>query len=181
LIWEDCLFLPDFGCSFGNSENKVALSLAKRSNTMATATILSSLKFTTATPEHQRSPVFVRRRKLVKQIGEQVALAEAQQNNAVYCATKLRTVKDNETGERRTVEVQKRVKSWVFATESGKLAVSIRYGARLLEISKGKSAVELANAAQLVPTLKLIAEAVEAGELDEQLEAASKSLRLGFK
>ena len=148
---------------------------------MATASTLSTLKFTTAKASHQLSPVVVRRRKLVKQIGEQIALATARENGTTYMPTKFRSVKNIDSGERKSIEVQKRVKSWAFTTESGKLAVSIRYGARLLEISKGKSAVELSSESQLVPTLKLIADAVEAGELDEQLEAASKSLRLGFK
>jgi hypothetical protein len=58
--------------------------------------------------------------------------------------------------------------------------LNIRYGARKIEISKGKSAVEIASAADLVPTLELIKRAVEAGELDVQIEAASIKLREGF-
>ena len=58
--------------------------------------------------------------------------------------------------------------------------LNIRYGARKIEISKGKSAVEIATAADLVPTLELIKQAVESGELDAQIEAASIKLREGF-
>jgi hypothetical protein len=33
---------------------------------------------------------------------------------------------------------------WWSATDSGKLALTVRYGSRLLEFSKGKAAVEIA-------------------------------------
>ena len=81
---------------------------------------------------------------------------------------------------RKQVEVAKRVKQWWFVAENGKLVLNIRYGVRLLELAKGKSAVEIATAAELVPTLELIKQAVEAGELDAQIEAAAVKLRAGF-
>ena len=58
----------------------------------------------------------------------------------------------------------------------------MRYGSRLLELgSKGRNAVELPNAAQLVPTLKIVLDAVLAGELDTEIAAASERLKAGFK
>ena len=148
---------------------------------MATASTLASLTLTNVKRSNQSSPVIVRRRKILKQLNEQIALATAQQNNTVFGVTKFRTVKDKETGERRSIEVQKRVKSWAFTADNGKLALCVRYGSRVLELAKGKFAVELADATQLVPTLQLIVSAVNAGELDEQMAAASKSLSIGFK
>ena len=147
----------------------------------ATTTTLSSLKLSTVRRSNQTSPVILRRRKMLKQLGEQIALATAQQNKTTYAVTKFRTVKNIDTGERRSIEVQKRVKSWAFTADNGKLALCVRYGSRVLELAKGKFAVELADATQLVPTLQLIATAVEAGELDEQMATASTSLRTGFK
>ena len=47
-------------------------------------------------------------------------------------------------------------------------------------LAKGKSAIEMATAADLVPTLELIKRAVEAGELDTQIDAAALKLRDGF-
>jgi hypothetical protein len=57
----------------------------------------------------------------------------------------------------------------------------VRYGARVLELAKGKWAVEISSAADLVPTLQAIKVAVDAGELDAQIEAAAGSLRAGFE
>jgi hypothetical protein len=60
------------------------------------------------------------------------------------------------------------------------LALNLRYGARAVEFSKGKATVEIGTVAELVPTLELLKRAVEAGELDAQIEAASIKLREGF-
>jgi hypothetical protein len=57
----------------------------------------------------------------------------------------------------------------------------VRYGAKVLELGKGKWAVELAGAEELVPTLQIIRTAVESGELDAAIEAAAGKLRAGFK
>jgi hypothetical protein len=51
----------------------------------------------------------------------------------------------------------------------------------VLELAKGKNAIEIASAAELVPTLTVIKQAVEDGSLDAQIEAASNKLRSGFK
>lgn len=142
---------------------------------------LASLKLTTTRKPGQLSPAQIRRNKLVKRIGEQIQLAQAQQNGTTLNITRSRTVKNAETGERRTVEQVKRLKPWWFQTDNGKLALNIRYGARVIDLAKGKSAVEIASVADLVPTLELIRSAVDAGELDTALEAASGALREGFK
>ena len=81
---------------------------------------------------------------------------------------------------RRQVEMPKRIKSWVFTTDTGKSAIAIRYGARVLELAKGKFAVELASPAELVPTLELVKAAIESGELDAQLESTAGALKKAF-
>ena len=50
----------------------------------------------------------------------------------------------------------------------------------MLEQAKGKVAVEVGSEKDLVPTLELIKRAVEAGELDAQIEVAAVKLRDGF-
>jgi hypothetical protein len=51
--------------------------------------------------------------------------------------------------------------------------LTVRYGAKTIDLSgKGKSAIEIASAAQLVPTLALLKAAAEAGELDAAIEVA---------
>ena len=72
------------------------------------------------------------------------------------------------------------VKQWWFTTQTGKLAISVRYGSRVLELAKGKFAVEVAQAKDLTATLDAIKTAVLAGELDAQIDAAATKLRTAF-
>ncbi|TXH88228.1 MAG: hypothetical protein E6Q78_11530 [Rhodoferax sp.] len=143
------------------------------------ATALASLKFTTAKKSSQLSPVQSRRNKIIAKLEEQIALATAQAEGRVYAPAKFKTVTDA-NGERRSVETAKRVKQWWFATVDGKLALTVRYGAKVLELAKGKNAVDVGTAAQLVPVLTLLKQAAEAGELDAAIEAAGAALRKGF-
>ena len=140
---------------------------------------LQSLKVTAAKKSLAHNPQAHRRLKLAKKLWEQIELAKAQQAGTSFTMTRFRTV-TNDEGIRRSVETPRRVRAWWWTTETNRLALNIRYGARKLEISKGKSAVEMATVADLVPTLELIKQAVEAGELDAQIEAAALKLREGF-
>jgi hypothetical protein len=147
--------------------------------TSATATLLQSLKVTAAKKAIGNNPQAHRRMKLARKLWEQIQLAKSQAEGTNFTIARFRSVTDPD-GSRRSVEVPRRVRAWWWTTEANKLALNIRYGARKIEISKGKSAVEIATAADLVPTLELIKQAVEAGELDAQIEAASIKMREGF-
>ena len=142
---------------------------------------LSTLKLSTAVKPTHMPAVQMRRNKLAKRLWEQSELAKAQQAGTQFTTTKFRSIDDPTTGLRKQVEVAKRVKQWWFTAENGKLALSVRYGARLLELAKGKYAVEVASEKELVPTLEIIKAAVLAGELDTAIDAASNKLRAGFQ
>jgi hypothetical protein len=44
--------------------------------------------------------------------------------------------------------------------------VALRYGAKSIEIQKGKNAIEVTEMDDLIATLEIIKQAVQAGELD---------------
>ena len=143
-------------------------------------TALSALKLT-ATRKPQNLPQVVQRRnKLIGRISDQIELATAQANGTTHLFTKVRTLTDKETGIRKQVETSKRVKAWWFATENGKLALSVRYGAKVLELAKGKYAIEVASTAELVNTLEIVKKATENGELDDAIDNAANTLKSGF-
>ena len=142
---------------------------------------LAKLKLVASKRTVAANPAQHRRNKLAAKIAEQIELATAKQEGRAYAPTKLRTVTDADTGLKRSVEVTKRVKEWFWTNEAGKTVLCIRYGAKTLELAKGKNAIELANASELVSTLETVREAVLAGELDAQIEATSTALRAGFK
>jgi hypothetical protein len=142
---------------------------------------LSTLKLVVARKPQQMPTIQLRRNKLSNKLWEQIQLAKSQLNGQPFVVTRFRSVKDPETGLRRQVEMPKRIRAWWFVTENGKVCVSIRYGSWTLELAKGKSSVEVASADELVVALETIKQAVEAGELDAQIETASAGLKSGFK
>ncbi len=141
---------------------------------------LASLKLSGAVKPTHVPAVQLRRNKLAKRLWEQIELARAQQAGTTFAPTRLRSVRDTETGIRRQVETNKRVKPWWFVGENGKVAVSVRYGTKLLELAKGKWAVEVGAEKELVPVLEVLKTAVLDGELDAAMETASNKLRSAF-
>ncbi|NBO05381.1 MAG: hypothetical protein EBV16_14570, partial [Betaproteobacteria bacterium] len=97
-----------------------------------------------------------------------------------FFAPKLRTFVEQDTGLRKQIQVNKRIRPWWFTTDNGRLALSVRYGSKVLELAKGKFSIELASEKDLVTTLELIKAAVLQGELDTAITAASTKLRAGF-
>ena len=142
---------------------------------------LANLKLVAAKRPVQLSPVVQRRNKVAKRIVEQIELAKARQDGKTYSPTRLRRVKDASTGENKVIEAPKRLKEWWFTSDSGKLCVSLRYGAKVIEIAKGKTAVELVSDKDLVATFEALKAAVDGGELDAQLDAVSGAVKVGFK
>ena len=141
---------------------------------------LATLKLTTTKKPSQIPQVLQRRNKLGKRIWEQIELAKAEQTGGQFVVNRFRSYTDKETGLRKQVETQKRVKAWWFVGDNGKLALAVRYGSKVLELAKGKYAVEISTPTELVPTLQVIKSAVEAGELDTAIDYAANKLRSGF-
>jgi len=142
-------------------------------------TSLGTLKLTATQKPVQQSQTQQRRNKLAKRLWEQIELARAQATGSVYAPIKFKTITSAD-GVRRQVEQHKRVKQWWFVADSGKLALSVRYGTKLLELAKGKWAVEVGTDKDLVSVLETIKTAVLEGELDAQIDAAANKLRAGF-
>jgi len=142
---------------------------------------ITSLKLVATKKPINISPVLVRRNKLSAKLWEQIELARGQAAGKPFVVLKSRSVRDAETGLRRSVDVPKRLRPWWWISDTGKVCVSIRYGSKVLELGKGKAAVEVATPDDLVSTLEAVRRAVEAGELDAQIEAASGALRSAFK
>jgi len=142
---------------------------------------LTQLKLVAAKRPTQLSPIAQRRNKVVKRIAEQIELAKAQSEGRQYAPVRLRNVTDKESGESKTIESAKRVKAWWWNADNGKLVLSLRYGAKVIDLAKGKSAIELASTDELVPTLTLLRDAVMNGELDTQIETVSAATKAGFK
>ena len=141
---------------------------------------LNTLKLVESRKNTRVAPVVQRRYKLVNKLHEQLELCEARRAGQSYAPKKTKTIKNPATGETATVEVVKRVKEWFWTNEAGKINLAIKYGSQVLTFAKGKNAIEVANADDLITALKTLKDAVLAGELDAQIEAASGALKAGF-
>ena len=142
---------------------------------------ISELKLVADKKPRNMPVIVVRRHKLAAKLWEQIQLAKSQIEGTPFVIHKFRSVRDPESGVKKQVEVPKRIKPWWFQSEAGKVCIAIRYGSYTLELAKGKPSIEVASAADLIKTLEVIKTAVEAGELDSQIELASQSLRSGFR
>ena len=140
---------------------------------------LNSLKLTTAKRPTSLPPIQHRRNKLSTKLWEQIQLFKAQQTGETFTTKRFKTVRDID-GNSKSIELQKRVRPWWFVSEGGKVCLNVKYGTKVLEISKGKPSIEVASAAELIGTLEIIKRAVEGGELDSQIEAASGAVRARF-
>ena len=141
---------------------------------------LTTLKMVTAKRSSAHNPVLFRRNKLSTKLWEQMELVRALNEGRLYAPKKFKTLVNKITGERHTLEVVKRVKQWWWTSETGKINLSVKYGSKVIDISKGKNAIELVSVEELLPTLNIIKLAVEAGELDAQIDSASAKLRSAF-
>ena len=133
---------------------------------------LNALKLVQAKREKANSPQHARRQKLSIKLVEQIQLAKAQQAGTEFAPVRIRSVMDEATGQSRKVEVPKRLKPWWWKDEKGKFCITVRYGARTLEIVEGKNAIETDNMADVITSLQVIHAAVDAGELDTRIDAA---------
>lgn len=142
---------------------------------------LDTLKLVTAVKPQQMPDVMKRRYKLGNKLWEQIQLARSQFLNEPFSITKMKTVKNIDTGTSETVAVNKRIRPWWFNSDSGSLCVTIKYGTKVIELAKGKPSIEVTGKDELISTLELVKKAVEAGELDQQIDQASGALRSNFK
>jgi len=143
--------------------------------------ILNSLKLTAARKSRALPDVVKRRNKLLQKLAEQRDLAAALQEGQHYAPKRLRSLRDADTGARVVKEVAVRIKPWFWTGEKGECLLAINYGSKQIELQKGKTAIDVGDAANLVTVLETVITAVKSGELDVQIEAASSKLRDGFK
>ncbi len=142
---------------------------------------LATLKLTTARKPRALPDVVKRRNKLINKLIDQRELAIAVMEGRNFTPQRLRTVVDRTTGERTVREMPVRIKAWWWTGEKNETLLSVFYGSKTLELSKGKSAIEIASVKDLPAVFDTLINAAINSELDAQIESASTKLRDGFK
>lgn len=145
------------------------------------ATLLQTLKLSGAQRSRSFSPVQHRRNRLLTRITEQIEAATAEDRNVPFAPVVQRKRRDAETGEPVTDTRLKHVRRCWWTADNGTCFLELRYGARPLEIAKGKTTIEVGERKKLVSTLELIRDAVLLGELDDQLANAASRVSVSLK
>lgn len=109
-------------------------------------------------------PAMKRRAKLLVQLEQQLELAK--NPSFVVLTEKWRKQED---GSKQLIEKQKRVKKWWVVDMMGNCFFTVRYGSKLLEFEKGKSAINVGDKENLVTVIEAVITAVRGGELDAVL------------
>ena len=126
---------------------------------------LNSHKLTLYEPINRNNSFLKRRRKLIAKIDEQIFIT----TDSSYKPKKIKWVR-NEDGTERKLEIPKRVRRWWTEQLGGTILLTIRYGNKVIELEKGKNAIELSSKEELEPTLQSIKKAADNGEFDVLLE-----------
>ena len=145
---------------------------------MRKATDFSKLNFTNKPIIPKTAPIQNKRNKLLNKLNEQRDMAECAIDNKIYKSFKDKLVTDPETGVTSKVQVPKRVRPWFYEV-NGDYYLEVKYGAKVLELQKGKPAILVGKEDKLLSVLDTVIEAVDLGELDDVLlaqSAASKKL-----
>ncbi len=142
---------------------------------------LANLNLVADIKQRHMAVIQVRRNKLSSRLWEQLMLAKSQIDGTPFVVTRFRSYTDRETGQRKQIEIPKRLKPWWFVSGDGKVCFSVKYGSQILELAKGKMSVQVDSAADLVKAIEQLKKAVEEGALDSQIQQASKHLSSAFK
>ncbi len=144
-------------------------------------TALSTLKFVAAKRlVATTDPIQFRRQKMIKKLDEQIAMAQALAEGRSYAVTRLKRVRDAESGLKRVVETSASARQWWFVSESGKVAVQLRYGSKVIMLTKNRNAVEVNSPSELFSVLQTLKTAVAQGELDNEISVAADMVRARF-
>jgi hypothetical protein len=146
------------------------------------SSILNSLKLVNAKRLNTVDPIQFRRSKLNEKLKIQIEMAKALSRGEQFTIKRTKKVTDEVSGQTSLIEVAKRTKTWWFTnTETKKVAIQIFYGNKVIDLAKGKNAVEVSNGEELISTLIKLQELVLDGSLDGQIEVTADSVKARFK
>jgi hypothetical protein len=137
---------------------------------------LSKLTITQLKRPAKATPAEQRRGKIIAKLEEQLELARASAEGRAHSVTKAAWGKDAE-GNRVRVQREKRLTPWWWRNGDS-FDMVVRYGAKPIELGKGKRALSVADLGALPEIIGTVIEAVRAGELDAAIEAVAGAPKL---
>lgn len=142
-------------------------------------TLLSTLKVIDRPKIEAKPPILGKRMKLIDRLEEQLAMAKAMLDKTPFEAFREKSVKDPETGERKTIRKRRSVRPWYYDSNEH-YYIEIKVGLKAIELEKGKTAIDVGAKEKLPDVINTIIQAVEKGELDTHILAIT-SVKAGEK
>lgn len=133
-------------------------------------TLLSTLKIIDRPKIDAKPPILGKRMKLIDRLEEQLAMAKAMLDKTPFEAFREKSVKDPETGERKTIRKRRSVRPWYYDSNEH-YYIEIKVGLKAIELEKGKTAIDVGAKEKLPDVINTIIQAVEKGELDTHILA----------
>lgn len=133
---------------------------------------LAKLTLSEKSPHDGVSPVDRKRRKLLEQLDQQIEAAKLALDNKPAMREFQRWIKPDGATDKQLVAKLIPIRKWWWISVTGVTMFSLRQGNRVMEIAPGKTAIEVGYLKDLPDVLATIRQAVEAGELDDQLKAS---------
>ena len=134
---------------------------------------LANVKLVTAVRPIFQDPVTLKRSKFISRVSEQLEIANLLLNGGQIPFTSFH--------DPVSLKRPRKVSPWWWTDKDGKYLMAIKYGSKVIELAKGKPAVQAETLDQIIEVLKCLKLATSNGELDLNLSQASELIRKKFK
>lgn len=133
--------------------------------------VLKTLNFVAEEDRNAHDPFKAAKGKLISNLETQLKCAEAMVAGDVHMITRMETV-EGEDGEKIRKPVKRPIRHWYWRDSEGKVRFAIRVLNKRIELDKGKADILVGKDEELPKVVKALLDAVNAGELDEQVKKA---------
>ena len=134
---------------------------------------LADVKLVSAVRPTFQDPVALKRLKFISRVSEQLEIANLSMKGEQIPFTSF--------NDPVSLKRPRKVSPWWWTDKDGKYLMAIKYGSKVIELAKGKPAVQAETLEQIIEVLKSLKLATSNGELDLHLTQASELIRKKFK
>ena len=134
---------------------------------------LADVKLVSAVRPTFQDPVTLKRTKFISRVSEQLEIANLLMKGKQIPFTSFH--------DPVSLKRPRKVSPWWWTDKDGKYLMAIKYGSKVIELTRGKSAVQAETLEQIIEVLKSLKLATSNGELDLHLTQASELIRKKFK
>ena len=134
---------------------------------------LADVKLVSAVRPTFQDPVALKRSKFISRVSEQLEIANLLMKGEQIPFTSFH--------DPVSLKRPRKVSPWLWTDKDGKYLMTIKYGSKVIELAKGKSAVQAETLEQIIEVLKSLKQAASNGELDVLLTQAGELIRKRFK